>query len=442
MIKNSAILDKTDLETVLKYMLYGGLAGGSAAAITGAVRLLNNNAYKKINPTDKDDDVLYVVKKSGEGAKPEEGSTPPHDTMLGSGMAAVAGPLAAAGTFMFGNWLINKYLEDKAQKELDKAQRLFVNAQGYDTLRKASNWITDIGSLYTPQENRPHFDPGTTIGEGAQGMANVAAAIYGLLSLGAGVTTYQYLKNKYPFKKPDKPQLPRKIEYVDSEDAIKGYVPSEKEAAYNEDNCMEMAARCLCDMNKDASVASGIIHAVAAGRLGEFEKAVSDVGFVAATDITKGASSVPVDRDARELATVYCTKFASFSPQFRLTVASDFASLHPLLVKEAAELPDGVAHFAAGQAAALESGVRAVYAVENGLGGDFGKAAAANTPGLTDVKGALERTIAKLASMFVDSENGEEDVAEMHERDVDAIDALLGRATIRRMPSNSEAQNA
>lgn len=430
MIKNSTILDQSDLDTVLKYMLYGGLAGGSAAAITGAIRLLNNNAFKKLKPTDKDDDVMYVVKKSAEDAKPEA----QRDTVIGSGLAAVAAPMAAAGTFAFGNWLINKYLEEKAQRELDAAQRMFVNSQGYEVLKKKAG-LEVITNLYTPQPNRGHIDLVNTVGEGTQSMANVAAAIYGLLSLGAGVTTYQYLKSKYPIKRPEAPKHPKRIEYVDSEDAIKGYVPTEKEAAYNEDNCMEMAARCLCDMSKESSVASGIVHAVAAGRLNEFEKAVEDVGFVAATDITKGASAVAVDRDARELATVYCTKFASFSPQFRLTVAADFASLHPLLVKEAAELPDGVAHFAAGQAAALESGIRAVYAVENGLGGEFGKAASANTPGLTDVKAAMERTIEKLAAAFVDSENGAEGVSEMHEPDVDAIDVLLGRASIRKVPT-------
>lgn len=198
MIKNSTILDQSDLDTVLKYMLYGGLAGGSAAAITGAIRLLNNNAFKKLKPTDKDDDVMYVVKKSAEDAKPEV----QRDTVIGSGLAAVAAPMAAAGTFAFGNWLINKYLEEKAQRELDAAQRMFVNSQGYEVLKKKAG-LEVITNLYTPQPNRGHIDLVNTVGEGTQSMANVAAAIYGLLSLGAGVTTYQYLKSKYPIKRPE-----------------------------------------------------------------------------------------------------------------------------------------------------------------------------------------------------------------------------------------------
>lgn len=53
---------------------------------------------------------------------------------------------------------------------------------------------------------------------------------------------------------------------------------------------MTLAARMLCILDKEASVSSSIVHAVASGRVAEFEKAVDEVGFESAVDLIKGAA--------------------------------------------------------------------------------------------------------------------------------------------------------
>lgn len=399
------IISNKDLGDALKYIAFGGLLGGSLSALTGAVRLLGNQNFRKARPSDADDDTLYVVKKSStEEAKAEVKAVKPDDmsSVTATMLAAIGAPLAAGGSFLLGNWFINRYMRSKAQKELDEAQKMFVNAQGYDVMRKSGTWGAE-----TPDPTRPSITGQAS--RGTQTVLNAMAGLYSLLALGSGITTYYYLKHNYPFKKPDKPKAPKKIVYVDKEDDIKGYVPTEdeatagyepteKEAAFREDNCMELAARFLCDMDKHASIASGIVHTVAAGRLREFEKAVNDLGFEQAVNITKGASARPVNRDARELATLYCTKLASFAPQFRLAVAADFNALHPYIMKEAASMSPAVAELTLDQAAHLECAARYIYAGEKGADIPLEKAASVRIPMDIDVKDTIELWIEKLAA--------------------------------------------
>lgn len=384
-------MNKTDLEHILKWLAYGGIAGGSASMLAGAVRLLNNEHFRSAKPTDGDDDVMYVVKKAADDKKPGA------PAVL---LATLGAPLAAGGSFMLGNWLINKYMRDRAQQELDEAQKLFVTAQGYDELRKS-------GSV-----EKSAFDPSfgllPALGSGAKQVLDASTVILGLMGLASGVTTYQYLKNAYPFDKPKKLPKPRKIVYVDSEEDINptipaagqtgatgGYVATEKEASFREDNCMVSAARMLCDSHRDASVASGIIHAVAAGRLHEIEGTVKSAGFAAAADITKGASAKPVDRFARELATAYCVKLASFAPQFKLTVAADIAGLYPQIYKEASTIPDNVAQCIMDQQAHMECAAMMEYAAEKGYRPTEKQASA---PQAYEVRDLVASCIEKLAA--------------------------------------------
>lgn len=362
-------MTEEDIKHILKWIAYGGIAGGSASMLAGAVRLLNNEHFRSAKPTDGDDDVMYVVKKA---------RTDEHDQSWDSTLIATIGaPLAAGGSFMLGNWLINRYMRDRAQQELDEAQKLFVDAQGYDELKKsgsveksAFDWFGIPDAL---------GDMGSAIRAGGNTAVDYTLVPLGLMGLASAVTTYQYLKNAYPFDKPKKLPKPRKIVYVDNEEDINpaipaagqtgatgGYAATEKEASFREDNCMVSAARMLCDSNRDASVASGIIHAVAAGRLHEIEDTVKSAGFMAAADITKGASAKPVDRFARELATAYCVKLASFAPQFKLAVAADIAGLYPQIYKEASTIPDNVAQCIMDQQAHMECAAMMEYAAEKG----------------------------------------------------------------------------
>lgn len=412
---NIPVINNDDLANALKYIAFAGLAGGSLSALTGAVRLLRNENFRNARPSDKDDDVMYVVKKAADELSTGDRLNPDSGSSMASVILATAGmPFAAAGGFMLGNWLLDKYMRDKAQKELDEAQKLFVNAQGYNVLQKESSMCKsawDWTPQFTPDDNK--YSLGSRAKSNVLGGVHAIAALATAWAVASAIATNQYLKRNYPYDKPEKPKAPKKIVYVDSADDIAEhvpvvdtteekakaeYTPTEKEAAFREDNCMELATRFLCDMDKQASIASGIVHTVAAGRLREFEKAVKDIGFEQALNITKGASARPVNRDARELATIYCTKLASFAPQFKLVVAADFHALHPHMMKEAASMSPAMAELALDQAAHLECATRYIYAEEKGARLDLEKAASVNVPMDIDVKGTIELWIEKLAA--------------------------------------------
>lgn len=351
-----------DLSKVLKSMLLAGGAGMSVASLAGLLNYIKANKLKQEGNQEWDDDTMYVYKKKASDLEKEAGAFKTIGDFFKkipglSGKAAdiiknhpVQSALAAAGTYGAGgsiwdmltqndklngytlglqlaavpaafgasylltNWLTNKKLRQEAQAELDDAQKSFVNQSGYEQLDKKANSTTA---------------PGDAIGL-AQGVAL-------LLALGGGYATHQYLSQNWPVKKPKVLSKPKKIKVVDA--------PTEEEQTEDDldklasVNGMELAAKLLCQFDKHASVASQVVHAVAAGRAQEFQKAVDDVGFEAAVDLVKGASQTKVSDALVHLAAQYCIKEAGFSPQFNLAVAAEYQALHPEFCKEAACQP-------------------------------------------------------------------------------------------------------
>lgn len=387
-----------DWNKVLKNMMLAGVAGTSVASLVGLKRLVDAQKYYDKGPTHWDDDTMYVIKKQA-----SQGST--------SGWtdgAMIAGiPLAFGGGFALTNYLFNKYLRSEAQSELDKSQVAFVNNSGYDHIKKASMTKeaerATFGMLLGNVSDELRLDKplGWAAGAGLLGM------------LGSGYATYKYLQSKWPTKVPKPLTKPKKIKVVNSLDDLPGGADSarnpyaesgddvaglDKQSSYDG---IELAARFLCNMDKEASVASEIVHACAAGRADEFEKAVDEIGFMSAVDLVKGASAVPVNPIAKEIAVTYCTKVASFADQFRLAASAEFQALHPEFSKQAAMQTGEAAELLDSFAQDFGAAVRHDFAVELGADDSLQKNASVNDDFIADSFKAVMNKLA--ASPIVDN---------------------------------------
>lgn len=314
-----------DWNAVLKYLLTAGVAGSTIAGAAGLARLLRTQKYKGKGLTNWDDDTLYIYKNSSADPQ-DQADNSQHSPGWTLGMTAAGVPLAFGGGYALTSWLINKYLRYEAQKELDKAQLAFVNKSGYGVVKKAASGLTNFvnSNVKAPVDN-------------------VAGAVSGLallFALASGYATHQYLSENWPVKEPEVLSKPKKIKVVGPEQMqeLVGDQEVFKQAAY--DDGVELSARLLCQMNKKASVTAQIVDAVAQGRLQEFEQAVDNIGFVDALNLVKGASMSKTNPIAEQLAITYCTKFASFSPQFKLTAAAEYQAFHPEFCKQAQDSSD------------------------------------------------------------------------------------------------------
>lgn len=382
----------TDWNKVLKYMLLSGLAGGGIASLAGLSRLLKSQDYYGKGPSEWDDDTMYVVKNNedlmGKQASDKDDSKSNGWTQ---GMAIAGIPLAFTGGFSLANWLVNKYMREQAQQELDAAQLALINNSGYKNIEKKAT--SGLGHLADSLSSALGLD--TPLGWGA-GLALLTA-------LGSGYATHQYLAANWPVKKPKVLAKPKKIKVVESIDQVPGY-QSDDEPETGEDvagldkqssyDGVELAVRMLCNMDKEAAVASDVVHACAAGRAREFENAVNDIGFMAAVDLVKGASTQPVNDTAKNLAVTYCTKVASFAPQFRLAASAEYQTLHPELCKEAAMQSDNNKAFLEAFANDFGAAIRSDYAVELGVDTSLEKEASDND----FIDDAFKNVLEKLAA--------------------------------------------
>lgn len=367
-----------DLKTILKTMLVSGVAGGSVASLAGLLNYLRANKLKQEGNTEWDDDTMYVYKKKASDNQLEKSAGGDFDGWTFGGQL-VGAPLAFTGSYLLANWLINRKLRSDAQDELDDAQRVFIQQSGYEPLKKKAG----IGSFVD-----------NSLGVGA------SAAL--LLALSSAFATQQYVQANWPTKKPKVLAKPKKIKIVD---APVDDTPTEQEQIGQildkaaSDNSMTLAARMLCILDKEASVSSSIVHAVASGRVAEFEKAVDEVGFESAVDLIKGAAKQKVDDSMVQLAAQYCTKEASFSPQFKMAVAAEYQALHPEFCKEAAEQSEVGQLFLGAFASDAEQAIEHDLAMDLGAEVNSEKSAAAQD----DVKQAYENLFKQAASPVLDN---------------------------------------
>lgn len=310
-------MDKETKELYQQYIKNGLAIGGTAAGLTGLWRYLRSQLLTQPS-SQEDDGTMYIYKAS---AADDDSSG--FEYALNTGGAIASGAAAALGSYYLGNKLMNWLRQREAQQELDAAQELFLNAEGYKKLdKKASN-------------DRELTFAGKTL--------SGATALSALLTLGSAAATYSYLNSKYPIKKPTV-KGPTRFKIVQNPESM----PSSTDGAYEDtpikyasaDDSMFMVTHMLHSMHKQASLASNVIATVADGRAEAFEKTVGEIGFEQALNTVKGASAIQTKPMADALAIQYCTKEASFSPVFNLLVASEFAAFNPELMKQASNLDD------------------------------------------------------------------------------------------------------
>lgn len=307
-----------ETSSLINYLLAGsalGLGGGLAA---GVIRMLRNN--KKLRDIDSDDDILYLQKQSSisEGL------------MLGLGLGG-GGYLG----YLIGDTIINDIRKKQAQRDLDRAQKTLLGLRGYDLL---DDYAHALELEAAPLRKKAGLINDVTTGAGA---------LAALLMLTGGIASYNYLDSVYPVRKvdeKDKSFNPKRYKILDRNNQLHDTINTDEEeealikSIVKSSSDMLVPAFMLHTTEKQASIASDIISTVAQGNAEKFEQAVNELGFETSLDLVKGASSVEVDPVAEELALLYCTKTASFSPQFNLLVASEFLSFNPDMAKQANSL--------------------------------------------------------------------------------------------------------
>lgn len=302
---------------MLQYLLAGGAVGGSLALGTGLYKHYKNTLENQDSSSD-DDDVLYIQKQS--------------NVPDGWGLGAFG--LGTILSYMLGSNLMNKYRKAQAQKALDEAQSQFLGAQGYQV----------ISNKDSEESLEKH-----AVVDTADSLGTAMGVLMSVLGIGGGLAAYHYLDNEYPLVEPSDDGYPKRIKVVKG-NRIKTisndgdpYTETDARQIVNELNKsaaenMNITTYVLHSMYKKASIASNIINTVASGQGAQFENAVNQIGFKNSLNLVKGASALKVNPVAEALAIEYCTKQASFAPQFNLLAAAEFINFNPNLVKQAKEL--------------------------------------------------------------------------------------------------------
>lgn len=325
---------------VIKRMLLGGAALGGGTALVAS--LANYLSKLKEDDSSKDDDTLYVRRAPAEGVK---------EASMGGALALAGGALSTMGTYTLISKLYHALLKNQAQSELDKAQQVYLEAQGFTPVKNKS----------TEQEKKADFR-GFSTGEL---LASLPVALPLLLALGSGVGAYKLLDKNFP-KTTAKPKAPKRIEIVDDPEEEDVY-GSEKAASFMDDDCLEFMIQQSLSNPAPVSDVNNLVHAIAGGDLPEFKKAASAVGFFNALNMVKGAAAREVDPLDKQLAVTYLSKSAEFKNQMAVLVAGEHAERFPVHYKQASALPEPVKDVLYKVACLLGCAIRAERAQELGV---------------------------------------------------------------------------
>lgn len=363
--KRAGILNDED-KAIIKKFLLGGLAlGGGTAAITSLLNYFN--AKSKEQETNADDDVIYVYRDKN----PEKSAS-----ALGLGIGAAAG----TGTAMLAYSLVKKLYLDmrkkEAQEKLDKAQHIFIDAQGYKELKKEEEKKRDRQLEKHRGEDEEEGDDGqekSAADEGRapsflEGVLSAPVAIPLLLTLAAGITTNEILKQNFS---PPKPKIkpPKKIEFVDKPDADQ--LEYAKSAGYGEEDEMDDAAEFMIRLTLENPVdESDLVNLVKTAAMGGGEglkDTVMTTSFPVALKMVKGASARTTDPLADHLAVCWLNKSARLKNCVRLVAAGEFVEKYPELYKQACHMPDWEKVGLLKLAALMGAAVRAERSSELGI---------------------------------------------------------------------------
>lgn len=358
-------------DVIKKYLIGGAALGGGAALLTALINQLNKIKSDAADSSN-DDDVLYVYKDT-----PQEKQAGWAD--LGLGIAG--GTATALGTYALVNRLYQAFRAREAQKELDKAQRIFLHAQGYkdvaekkDKKDKTKKLIdSDPSDDYKEEEQEKSAADGRS--PSALEMAGAAPiALPLILALASGIVTNEILKSKYDTGTRPQPKEPRRIEIVnkpaDDQDEFKSAAAKE----YMDDDAGEFLIRmALAQPCRNSDLVNIVKNAAMGGHLG-FKDTAMITGFGPALSMVKGASAQMVDPLAEHLAVCWLNKCARLKHNVRLVAAGEFAEQHPELYKQACNLPEPIQKDLYKIAGILGVAIRAERSQELGItadGSDF-----------------------------------------------------------------------
>ena len=351
----------SDSAKIIKNYLIGGAAlGGGAALLTS---LINYMKHLKSNAEDSsaDDDTLYVYKDAGVQEKSA--------TWAATGVGIAGGTAAALGTYALINKLYTMFRAKEAQEELDKAQHVFLNAQGYrdinDRKKKKADEAQDV-------EDGEQEKSASDEGRPASLLENVTAAPIALpllLTLATGIVTNEVLKSKYPTPKP-KVKPPKRIEVVDKPADDQDEFKSASAQEYMDDDAGEFLLRmALAQPCRNSDLNNIVKNAAMGGHIG-FKDTVMTVGFGPALSMVKGASVQMPDPLAEHLAVCWLNKCARLKHNVRLVAAGEFAEQYPELYKQACNLPEPVKKDLYKIAGILGVAIRAERSQELGITAD------------------------------------------------------------------------
>lgn len=352
--------------TLKKYLIGGAALGGGAALLTALI-----NHLRKLNDenegTSADDDVIYVYPNS-----PEKRAS---WTELGLGLAG--GTATALGTYALVNKIYQYLREREAQKELDKAQRVFLNAQGFNTVdtkskkKKKDDKVLDSKPIddYREKSASPTIDPGRSASP-LEFATAAPIALPILLALASGIVTNEVLKSKFDSRKKPELKTPR-IEVVhkpaDDQDEYKTAAAKE----YMDDDAGEFLIRmALAQPCQNSDLVNIVKNAAMGGHIG-FMDTVKSTSFSTALSMVKGASAQMPDPLAEHLAVCYLNKSARLKHNVRLVAAGEFVEQYPELYKQACNLPEKVQDTLYKIAGILGVAIRAERSQELGIDFDY-----------------------------------------------------------------------
>lgn len=314
----SSILSQRDKDLVSNYLLGGAATGGGLALATALVNYLKRLKDEK-DKSEDDDDTIKIYKAPQEKVA----------MTLGGPLALTGGLVSAAGTYAIVNKLYELLRKKQAQEKLDEAQNIFLESQGYKKLDKNQE------KKDSEETEKSASGKGMSMSELG---VSIPLALPLIMALGSGVVAHKLLNKSFPIKKREV-QAPKRIEIVDAPKEDEEEALLDKEAGISDTDGFEMLLRTV-DMAKSASSdVSNLIATTADGRLKDFKKAASSIGFADALDTIKGASRAVVAAPLREQLAISCiAKSASVGEQTKLLAAAEFAHLYPSFFKAASKL--------------------------------------------------------------------------------------------------------
>lgn len=318
----SSILSQRDKDLVSNYLLGGAATGGGLALATALVNYLRH--LKDEDHSEEDDDTIKIYKSA-----PQEKVA----MTLGGPLALTGGVVSAVGTYALVNKLYEMLRKKQAQEKLDAAQNIFLESQGYKKVDNKKKKESDEG-----EEKSASVGKGMSLSELG---VSIPLALPLLMALGSGVVAHKMLNKSFPIER-KKVQAPKRIEIVDAPEEEKEKEDLlDKEAGINDTDAYEMLLRSISMSKSATSDVNNLIATTADGRLKDFKKTASVIGYVDALDTVKGAAkAVEMDSLTEQLAISCLAKSAAVSEQTKLLAAAEFADIYPNFYKMAASMTE------------------------------------------------------------------------------------------------------